>query len=62
MYNRDITNNERKNKMIDKLLRENNGIKDVMINWLIMLMILCPLGAVGMLGFFWISFKILGAI
>ena len=45
-----------------QILRDNNGIKDVMINWLIMLMIFCPLGAVGMLGYFWISLKILGAI
>ena len=48
--------------MIDKLLRENNCWKDVAINWIVMITILCPLGAVAMLGLFWISFKILGAI
>ena len=49
-------------KMIDKLLRENNGWKDVAINWVVMITILCPMGALGMLGYLWISLKILGAI
>jgi hypothetical protein len=48
--------------MIDKLLRENNGWKDVAINWVVMITILMPMGAFGMLGFLWISLKILGAI
>ena len=48
--------------MIDKLLRENNGWKDVAINWVVMITILMPLGAFGMLGYLWISLKILGAI
>tara|TARA_R100000329_G_C7515954_1_gene181859 strand:- start:218 stop:364 length:147 start_codon:yes stop_codon:yes gene_type:complete len=48
--------------MIDKMLRENNGWKDVAINWVVMITILCPLGAVSMMGLLWISFKILGMI
>ena len=44
------------------MLRENNGWKDVVVNWITMILIICPIGAISMLGFFWISFKILGAI
>ena len=48
--------------MIDKMLRENNGWKDVAINWVVVITILCPLGAVSMMGFLWVSLKILGAV
>ena len=44
--------------MIDKMLRENNGWKDVAINWIVMITILCPLGVVAMLGYLWISLHI----
>jgi len=48
--------------MIEKLLRENNGWKDVVVNWITFILIIAPIGAVSMMGFLWISFKILGAI
>jgi hypothetical protein len=44
------------------MLRENHGWKDVVVNWIIMILIICPLGAAAMIAFLWISFKILGAI
>jgi len=45
--------------MIEKMLRENNGCKDVLVNWITMILIICPLGAVSILGFFWVIFSIL---
>ena len=44
------------------MLRQRNSIKDIAINWVIMLLVICPLTVLGMLGFFWGSLKILGAI
>ena len=37
-----------------QILRENNGTKDVIINWLIMLFILIPMAAVAMLPVMWV--------
>jgi len=44
------------------MLRQRNSIKDIVVNWVVMLLVILPLAAVSSLGFFWVSFKILGAI
>tara|TARA_B100000029_G_C17042174_1_gene766352 strand:+ start:246 stop:380 length:135 start_codon:yes stop_codon:yes gene_type:complete len=44
------------------MLRKRNSWKDIAINWVVMLLVICPLGVLGMLGFIWGSFKLLGAI
>ena len=44
------------------MLRDRETISDIIINWFIMLLIICPLVSVSMLGIFWIIFKILGAV
>ena len=44
------------------MLRQRDSIKDIAINWVIMLLIILPLASVSMGAFFWVSFKILGAI
>jgi len=44
------------------MLRKKESISDVVVNWLIMLLIILPLISVSMIGFFWICFKIFGAV
>ena len=44
------------------MLRNRESIKDIVINWIIMLLIIAPLVTASSLGFFWVSFKLLGAI
>ena len=44
------------------MLRNRESFKDVIINWIIMLLIIAPLLVVASIGFFWVSLKLLGAI
>ena len=36
------------------MLRKKDSMKDVVINWIIMILIIAPLMALNMLGFFWL--------
>lgn len=36
------------------MLRERDSIKDIVINWIIMILIIAPLMALNMLGLFWL--------
>ncbi len=44
------------------MLREKESVSDIVINWIIMLLIICPLFS-GIAWFcFWICFKLFGAV
>tara|TARA_B100000029_G_scaffold461020_1_gene492480 strand:- start:314 stop:448 length:135 start_codon:yes stop_codon:yes gene_type:complete len=44
------------------MLRERNSIKDVIINWVIMLVVISPMAVLGMLGYLYGMLWLLGAI
>ena len=57
IYNRDMRNTNTKGF---EMLRELNNWTDVVYNWAILIMVICPLGGLAMVGFWAFIFWILG--